>query len=276
MNQNHEPDSLKNRIRARSVPEGQVIAWWLGGAGFIFKTSGGTQLFIDPYLSDIVNDIFGQKRAFPSPITAEEAQPDFLICTHWHEDHLDPGAIPTIAKNNPNAQLLMPPSAMSRALSWGVPRKQITPLKAGQTVTLKDIRVSAVAARHRAGIEGWEVEDAICLILGIAGIKIFFSGDTEYDTSLRRLRPLGIEAAFLSINGVSGNMNAHEAALLAWQWGATTLVPMHHHLWKDLPADAEATLDPKLLEATYLKLGGTGRMESPIVGGEIILGGEKI
>ena len=171
------------------------MAWWLGGSGFIFKTSAGTQLYVDPYLSDIVNDIFGQPRAFPPPLTADEARPDLLICTHWHEDHLDPGSIPIIARNNPKARLLMPPSAMSRALGWGVPRRQITPLKAGLSLTLKDIHLSAVAARHNAGIAGWEVYDGICLLLEIEGIKIFFSGDTEYDTSLRKLRPLGIRSS---------------------------------------------------------------------------------
>ncbi len=265
-------EGLPERIRQRTVPPGQVVAWWLGGAGFVFKTSQGTQLYADPYLSDVVNDIFGQQRAFPPPLTADQACPDVLICTHWHEDHLDPGSIPIIARNNPTALLLMPPSALARAVSWGVPRRQITTLKAGQTLGIKDITISAVAARHNAGVEGWEVSDGVCLILEIDGMKIFFSGDTEYDTSLRNLRKLDFDSAFLSINGVGGNMNAHEAALLAWHWGVGTVVPMHHYLWKNPAACAEATLDPRLLESTYLKLGGIGQVIAPIVGEEIVLG----
>ncbi|MBU6410084.1 MAG: MBL fold metallo-hydrolase [Verrucomicrobia bacterium] len=273
MKRGNQTKSLTDRVSARDVPAGQVIAWWLGGSGFIFKTSDGIQLYVDPYLSDIANDIFDQPRAFPPPLTADEARPDLLICSHWHEDHLDPGSIPIIAKNNPKAQLLMPPSAMSRALSWGVPRRQITPLKSGQSLTFKDIRLSAVAARHNAGVAGWEVYDGVCLLLEIEGLKIFFSGDTEYDTGLRKLRPLGIQVAFLCINGVGGNMNACEAALLGWQWGATILVPMHHYLWQNPAQNDEATLDPQLMESTYLKLGGLGRVIHPTVGGEIVLRG---
>ncbi len=265
------PASLSERLQQREVPPRRVIAWWLGGAGFIFKTPSGKQLYIDPYLSDVVNDIFGQARAFPPPLTAEEARPDILICTHWHEDHLDPGSIPIIARNNPSVQLLMPPSAMARAVSWSVPRHQITPLKAGQTFKLGGIGISAIAARHNAGLEGWEVVDGVCLILEIEGMKVFFSGDTEYDTTLRRLKPAGIHVAFLCINGVGGNMNAHEAALLGWQLGASTLVPMHHYLWKNAASSDEATLDPKLLETTYRNLGGQGRVIAPTVGGEIEL-----
>lgn len=265
------PEGLQERVRQRSVPVGQVVAWWLGGAGFIFKTSQGTQLFVDPYLSDVVNDIFGQQRAFPPPLTADQACPDVLICTHWHEDHLDPGSIPIIARNNPTALLLMPPSALARAVSWGVPRRQITTLKAGQTLKIKDITITAVAARHNAGVEGWEVYDGVCLIFEINGMKIFFSGDTEYDTSLRNLRNLDFDSAFLSMNGVGGNMNAHEAALLAWHWGVGTVVPMHHHLWLNAAASDEATLDPDLLASSYSKLGGIGRVIAPIVGDEIVL-----
>jgi L-ascorbate metabolism protein UlaG (beta-lactamase superfamily) len=231
---------------------------------------------LDPYLSDVVNEIFGQRRAFPPPLTAEQARPDVLICTHWHEDHLDPGSIPIIARNNPDALLLMPPSALSRAVSWGVPRRQITTLKAGQSLTIRDLNISAVAARHNAGVEGWEVYDGVCLILETNEMKIFFSGDTEYDTSLRKLRTLGVQVAFLCINGVGGNMNAYEAALLGWQLGATTLVPMHHYLWQNTSGSDEATLDPGLLESTYSKLGGRGRVIAPVVGDEIVLGRKRI
>ena len=263
--------NLHESVHRREVRPGQVVAWWLGGAGFIFKTPQGTQLFIDPYLSDAVNAIFGQERAFPPPLTPEQARPDVLICTHWHEDHLDPDALPIIARTNPAAQLLMPPSALARAVSWGVPRSQITVLKAGQSINVRDLHLTAVAARHNAGVEGWEVSDGLCLILEMNGIKIFFSGDTEYDTSLRNLKLPGLHAAFLSMNGVGGNMNAHEAALLAWHWGAQIVVPMHHYLWRHPKPSDDATLDPGQLASTYTRLGGTGKVLPPVVGEEIVL-----
>ncbi len=51
-------------------------AWWLGGNGFVFKTPAGTTLYVDPYFSNCVAQIFGIERAFPPPIRAEEARPD--------------------------------------------------------------------------------------------------------------------------------------------------------------------------------------------------------
>lgn len=226
---------------------------------------------MDPYLSNVIDRLFGQKRAFPPPLTAEEAAPDLLIATHWHEDHLDPGSLPILAARNPQAVLLMPPSAMSRALSWGISRKQVVPLRAGQSFTFQDLTVRAVAARHEAGVEGWETPDALCLILEGEGLKVFFSGDTEYDSRLRRLSGENFAAAFLCINGTGGNMNAHEAALLAWQLGVSMVVPMHHLLWEMAAPPPDGTFDPGILEQTYRNLGGTGTVVHPKVGGEFVL-----
>src|SRR6185437_13451709 len=92
-------DDLAAQIAAYPVPPGQAACWWLGGSGFVLKSPGGTQVYIDPYLSDSVQAIFGQGRAFPTPIAPEQARPDVLIVTHWHEDHLDPGTIPLIARH---------------------------------------------------------------------------------------------------------------------------------------------------------------------------------
>ena len=63
----HGSGSLVARIAEEVVAPGHVTGWWLGGSGFVFKTPGGTQIYIDPYLSDIVRDIFGSARAFPPP-----------------------------------------------------------------------------------------------------------------------------------------------------------------------------------------------------------------
>ena len=203
-------------------------AWWLGGTGFVFKTPAGTQVYIDPYLTNCVSSIFGVERGFDAPIRAEDARPDLVIATHWHEDHLDPEGIPIIAKHS-TARFMGPPSCVSRMLGWGLARDRVTGISTGQTLEFKDVKITAVAARHISGIAGWETDDAIGLLLNFGGeatsanagsLRIYHSGDTEYDLRLRALaynKQTPIDAALLVINGAGGNMNAHEAALLAWQ-----------------------------------------------------------
>ncbi|MBI3960719.1 MAG: MBL fold metallo-hydrolase [Chloroflexi bacterium] len=260
--------TLAQIIAKTSVRPGSVMAWWLGGTGFVFKTSTGTQVYVDPYFSNCVARIFGVERTGPPPIPVEEAAPDLVVATHWHEDHLDPEGLPILARRS-QCRFLGPPSCRSRLLGWLVPAERVTALSAGESHTFRDVRIIAVAARHLAGIPGWETPDAIGLLIETEGLRIYHTGDTEYDLRLRALaydkeRP--IDAMLTVINGVGGNMNAHEAALLAWQISPRTLIPMHHILWKDFTGGAQATLDPALLADTYHRLGGTGQVAALAVG----------
>jgi L-ascorbate 6-phosphate lactonase len=265
--------TVAKTIAETTVRAGSVMAWWLSGTGFVLKTSQGTQLYIDPYFSDCVSQIFGVARAVPPPVAALDAQPDLVVATHWHEDHLDPEGLPILAKHT-STLFLGPPSCRSRLLGWRVPAERVTALAEGQTYTFRDIQITAVPARHLPGIPGWEVPDAIGLLIETEGLRIYHTGDTEYDLRLRSLaydadRP--IDVMLTVINGTGGNMNAYEAALLAWQLRPGIVIPMHHILWKDFSGGEQATLDPSLFADTYRRLGGTGQVILPAVGEPIEL-----
>ncbi len=264
---------LHHTIAQTAVAPGSVMAWWLGGTGFVFKTAAGTQIYVDPYLSNCVSTIFGIERGIPTLIRAEDARPHLLIATHWHEDHLDPESVPIIAAHS-QSHFMGPPSCIARMAGWGIARNRMTGLTVGQTQTFQDVQITSVPARHIAGVPGWETEDAIGLLLDFGGLRIYHSGDTEYDLRLRALaynQQPPIHAALLVINGAGGNMNAHEAALLAWQLGVKTVIPMHHELWQDFTGGEQATLDPQLLVDTYQRLGGTGEVKVLAVGEAITL-----
>jgi L-ascorbate 6-phosphate lactonase len=266
--------SLADRVADTQPAIGSVAAWWLGGSGFIFKTPAGRQVWIDPYLSNVAQAMFGVGRAFPPPITVAEAMPDIVISTHWHEDHLDPGSIPELARRCPEAKFIMPPSAMARAVSWGVPNCQIVPFTPGQALELDGVKLTAIVARHEAGVPGWEVPDAFGVIFDFGGVGVFHTGDTDYDARIHRAvasTPLAL--ATLCINGSVGNMNAHEAALLAWHLDARTVIPHHHLIWNRPPEKIPAyeTLDPLLFADTYRELRGAASVILPAVGDGFII-----
>lgn len=48
------------------VPENNVAVFWLGQAGFLFKTSDGTLITVDPYFSNCCERYFGFKRLMPA------------------------------------------------------------------------------------------------------------------------------------------------------------------------------------------------------------------
>jgi L-ascorbate metabolism protein UlaG (beta-lactamase superfamily) len=61
-------------------------------------------------------------------------------------------------------------------------------------------------------------------------------------------------------------MNAHEAALLAWQLAPRIVYPNHFGMWAPEHYGRGATLDPALFTGTYQRLGGTGVVRIPAVG----------
>jgi len=139
---------------------GHLSAWWLGGAGFIFKAASGREVWIDPYLSDAAYDLFGLKRAFAAPIAVGRRIPissslptGMKIISIWFNSGAGQGS--------PKREI---PHAAERHGAYaelGVSRAQIIPLSHGQTVSLGDTAVTSVPARHVVEIAGWEVPDAM-------------------------------------------------------------------------------------------------------------------
>lgn len=100
--------------------------------------------------------------------------------------------------------------------------------------------------------------DAVGFVLETDGVSVYHSGDTEYDSEILA-DTRGVTASLVPINGTTGNMNAHEAAMLAWLQGARVAVPFHYGLWRDADYGEGATLDPELFVATYHRLNPDGQ-----------------
>ena len=250
------------------VRPGAVACAWLGQAGYLMKTSGGVTVMIDPYFSDEVERQEGLRRLFPPPITTDEMQPDILFVSHGHLDHFDEPLIRALAAGR-RPMLIAPPSCTARAGQLGWPAGRMCSLQPGRSAIRNGVKVTATFARHT-----WP--DAIGFLIEVDGLRLWHSGDTEYDQHLRALATADLDVAFICINGGGGNMNAHEAALLAWELKPRTVVPMHYGLWSaedyryggNAP---DATPDPSLFQATLGKLSTRIRIKTLEVGRPVIL-----
>jgi L-ascorbate 6-phosphate lactonase len=258
---------LAERFARLDVGEGRVACAWLGQAGYLFKTHLGLTVMIDPYFSDEGEKQEGLKRMFPPPITAAELRPDLLLVSHGHLDHFDEPTI--LAMAHRRTTLAAPPSCTARAATLGWPARRLRTLLPGKSVNQSGIHITATFARHT-------LPDAIGFLIAIDGLRLWHSGDTEYDEHLRRLSGERLDYAFICINGGGGNMNAHEAALLAWQLSPRAVVPMHYGLWaaedyRYHGAAPDATPDPALFTATLDKLSRGVRIRELEVGRIAIL-----
>ena len=255
--------TLADRLGALTVRSGTIACAWLGQAGYLLKTRTGITIMIDPYFSDECERQEGLKRLFPAPITTQEFQPDVLLVTHGHLDHLDEPTVRAYASHR-RTTLIAPPSCTSRASDWGWPSSRLRTLAPGESTKRNGCQFTATFARHT-------LPDAIGFLMTIDGIRLWHSGDTEYDEHLRRIATGKVDVAFLCINGGGGNMNAYEAALLAWQVKPRLVVPMHYGMWSAddytyRGAAPDATPDPTLFASTLARLDPKIRVKELQVG----------
>ncbi len=202
--------TLAQRIRDTQVPENSVAMFWLAQAGFVLKNSRGKVIYLDPYLSDVVERMFGFKRMMTAPIQAEEVQADLVLCTHEHQDHMDTDALPVIARNT-NARFAGPIECLKEFRKIGIPEERCALLERGHTVDFDGILATGVYADH-----GDYAPDALGLVIEMDGIKIYHTGDTAYrPAEMLVAAAMSPDVLIPCINGAYGNMDSRDAAQLA-------------------------------------------------------------
>lgn len=214
---------LADEIAGCRVPARSVRLWWLGQAGFAFKLHGGQIICVDPYLSDAVERLHGFKRLALSPIGADEVRADWVVLTHEHTDHLDPDAIPVIAERNPGCRFAAPAGCTPGLRTAGVAQSRCVVLRPRRARELDGMTIHTAPADH-----GDFSPTAQALVLDLGGVKVMCPGDTSFRTDLfRSLYDLGVDVLLPCINGVFGNMNHIDAAMMVREAGPRFAIPCH-------------------------------------------------
>ncbi len=190
---------------------------FLGQSGYIIKTDN-TEIIIDPYLSDIVNEEANRPRELPVPIKPQDIRADAVICTHNHLDHLDTGAIPEM----PKEQFFITTNEGAEKLKT-LNRTNVKVLNVGDKIEVGDIQITAVYANHTC--------EAFGVVLKAENEVLYFSGDTLFDEELFSIAEYNPDITFICINGRLGNMNVREAVSTAQKIGAKVNIPNHYDMF---------------------------------------------
>lgn len=234
---------------------------WLGQAGYALFAPSGDVCLIDAYLSDYCNDELNLPRIAPVVFDVKSVSVLVSVSTHWHPDHLDPVTSRMLAANLETI-FVGPPANMGRLDGWGVAAGRLRALQRDETIQVGPFNITGCFARH--DVPGWICEDALTYVIEVDGVRVFHTGDTEYDARIRAARRYGpIDVGLFASNGTGGNMNSLEAALLAVQLAPRTAIPMHYAMWgpEGYGGSREtdvfrSTLDPNAFVIAYKALGG--------------------
>lgn len=225
--------TLSERIADTAVVRGELAIFWLAQAGFAFKTAGGKIVYLDAYLSDVVETTFGFKRMIEPPIKAAEVRADIVLCTHEHLDHMDTEAIPVIAANNPAAQFAGPIECAKEFEKMGIAAERCTLLEEGKTVTISGTGITSVFADH-----GEYAPDALGLVLDFDGVRVYHTGDTAYrPDEMRPVMAMRPDVIIPCINGAFGNLDSRDAAQLVCDTGARLAIAAHFWMFVEHGGD---------------------------------------
>jgi L-ascorbate 6-phosphate lactonase len=229
-------------------PDGEVLLWWLGQAGFLLR-GAGTTLLVDPYLTPA-----GARRVPPPFPAADAVGVDAVLVTHEHGDHLDVDVARAFADAGSAARWVVPEPVVGRLASLGIRRELIEPAQPGRPLTVAGLRVDPLPAHHGVDMTdaygtGAELSGGPARFLGyvldLGGTRIYHSGDCiDFPGLAEELARLDVHVVLLPINGrdaereargIVGNMSAEEAVDLAARAGAEVLIPMHWDMFEGNP-----------------------------------------
>ncbi len=225
-------------VNSLRLKKGEVGIFWLGQNSYVLKTSKGTIIAIDPYLS--------RDKRIPHihsepPIKPEEFKVDYIFCTHDHWDHTDPIALPIIAKKFPETVILGSNESCQHLTKLGVEKKNLMCLQPGTSYTLLDFTVTP----HYSVPPDEADTTHFGYVFEINGIKIYNMGDTYQsvvknpESILRGIADVSPDIAMFPIIGDTPQRKPEDAFRFTMVVKPKIVIPCHYDCFSD------RTIDPQ-------------------------------
>jgi L-ascorbate metabolism protein UlaG (beta-lactamase superfamily) len=227
---------------------------FLGHSTFLFRTSAGTRVIVDPWLET--------NPRCPPDFRRNNAirELDLMLLTHGHRDHTADAV--RLARAT-GAQVVAPHELAVWLEEKGL--KRVSGMNQGGTRTVRGLTITMVQAIHSSSIEEGGEPRYAGLASGYVirfehGLTIYYAGDTALFGDMRLIGELYHPSmAFLPIGGVY-TMGPEQAAKACDWLGVTDVVPMHYGTFPELtgtPARLRELVAPSGVRVIELKPGET-------------------
>ena len=231
-----------------ATPDGLAI-WYLGCNGFIVKSSGGTTVFIDPYLG--TGDPPRTVRMVPVPFNPEAiTECDAVLGTHEHTDHVHgPSQAPILAGTGADYYTTDSGHEVIREEAWlenySITDDQLHEVTEGDTLEIGDLTVHVEPANDP------DAEHPVSYVFEHESSTFFHGGDArpgEFESVGERY---DIDVGVLAFGTVGMIDDKETGDPTRTQWyndenmiieaanelELDTLVPTHWDMWKGMTTE---------------------------------------
>ena len=228
-----------------------VAVWYLGCNGFVLKGSGGTTLFVDPYLG--TGDPPRTVRMVPVPFDpADVAEADAVLATHEHSDHVHGESQAPILERT-GAEFVAPDASMAAARDdqswedrWDLSPDQFREVTEGDTLELGEFTV------HVVEVNDPDADHPVGYVFEHEAGTLFHPGDSRPADSFAELgREFDIDVGVMAFGsaGMIPDKETGEPTYTRWYADENQVVeasrdlrldrllPSHWDMWKGLTAD---------------------------------------
>jgi L-ascorbate metabolism protein UlaG (beta-lactamase superfamily) len=191
---------------------------FLGHSTFLFRTSTGKRVIVDPWLET--------NPACP-PDLRRMRELDLMLLTHGHRDHTADAV--GLARTT-GAQVVAPYELGVWLREKGL--KRVSGMNPGGTITAAGMTITMVPAVHSSSIEEGDVPRYAGVAAGYVvkfehGLTVYYAGDTALFGDMRLIGQIYQPSmAFLPIGDVY-TMGPEQAAIACTLLGVKDVVPMH-------------------------------------------------
>ncbi|MFY4813421.1 MBL fold metallo-hydrolase [Haloarcula sp. AONF1] len=241
-------DDWLPRAVESATPDGLAL-WYLGCNGFILKSSGGTTVFIDPYLG--TGDPPRTVRMVPVPFNPEDiTECDAVLGTHEHTDHVHgPSQAPILAGTGADYYTTDSGHDVIREEAWlenyGVTDDQLHEVTEGDTLEIGDLTIHVEPANDP------DAEHPVSYVFEHDSGTFFHGGDARPG----EFEPVGerydIDVGVLAFGtvGMIDDKETGEPTRTQWyndenmiieaanELQLDTLVPTHWDMWKGMTTE---------------------------------------
>lgn len=223
---------------------GEINLCWIGHSTYLINFYG-TLILTDPVFSNrigpyVLIDNLGPKRIVAPAIKPENLpQPDLILISHSHFDHLDYPTLKYFAEKF-SQKIPVITAYRSKDIFENLAFKAIFELDWDQTIEINSVKIKAIKVKHFGWRYPWENDrnkdfksgrSFNAYIIEKNGKKIFFGGDTAFTSSFKSFKDENVDIAIMPIGHYNlwKNFlcNPEEALTMADDMNAKYFLPMH-------------------------------------------------